>query len=216
MGEDPSAATAARRCPLLSGMCCRTRCRIASDAGSVCRPPGLCRLSHREPSPQRPGTKRSTPLDAHSPVRGGRASRLAPDLRPDLRYDWPWFTRDHGRHPVNRSLKDAIRLPKKAKHACRRCRGHEPKKMGPIPSSRVGLLAPAATQGLATACLLRRQALRFARPGLCWLCVPERSAQRTIEPTAQAATQGPGGQPTQGASGLRGPAAQEARGARGI
>ena len=60
--------------PLFPRMCCRTRCRIASDAGSVCRRPGLCRLSHREPSPQRPGTKRSTPLDgyaAHSPVRGG-------------------------------------------------------------------------------------------------------------------------------------------------
>ena len=44
-----------------------------------------CRLSHREPSPQRPGTKRSTPLDAyaaHSPVRGGpRQMNLASLLR---------------------------------------------------------------------------------------------------------------------------------------
>ena len=48
-------------------MCCRTRCRIASDAGSVCRRPGLCRLSHREP-PQRPGTnaRRHSTLTSHT------------------------------------------------------------------------------------------------------------------------------------------------------
>jgi len=76
--------------PLFPRMCCRTRCRIASDAGSVCRRPGLCRLSHGAPSPRRPGAKRSTPLDAHSPVRGGRASRLA--VRLALVHTRPWST----------------------------------------------------------------------------------------------------------------------------
>ena len=67
-------------CPLLVGMCCRTRGLV------VCRCPGACRLSHRGgPAASNAWHQRSTPVDAyaaHSEVRGGpRQMNLASRLR---------------------------------------------------------------------------------------------------------------------------------------